>query len=250
MGRAQRRVTATARAGAMQARASHRVEQVKPWRLREDLYWCICGGRAIFLDLKADRYFCLPRETNAAFLRVAGNKTQVQDSERLDPLVRRGLLIAGDARTAMQSPAAIAMPQSDFLSDPDGRTGLFNIMRAICSELRTAWLLRGNRLLEVIEIVRETSPRTSLVPRDQHRSIQSLVRAASATALVLRSHDRCLVRGLAFHRSCRKRGLNTRLVIGVIAHPFTAHCWVQLGDVVLVGGYEQARLYTPILVLE
>jgi len=25
---------------------------------------------------------------------------------------------------------------------------------------------------------------------------------------------------------------------------------VQLGNVVLVGGYEQARLYTPILVLE
>ena len=56
--------------------------------------------------------------------------------------------------------------------------------------------------------------------------------------------------GLAFHSSCRKRGLETKLVLGVIAHPFTAHCWVQLGTAVLVGGYEQARLYTPILVLE
>jgi hypothetical protein len=36
----------------------------------------------------------------------------------------------------------------------------------------------------------------------------------------------------------------------VIAHPFAAHCWVQLGDAVLIGGYEQARLYTPILVIE
>jgi hypothetical protein len=41
-----------------------------------------------------------------------------------------------------------------------------------------------------------------------------------------------------------------KLVLGVVAHPFTAHCWVQLGTAVLVGGFEQARLYTPILVVE
>ena len=80
--------------------------------------------------------------------------------------------------------------------------------------------------------------------------MQRLVRAASAAAFLLRSHDRCLVRGLAFHAACRKKGLDSKLVVGVIAHPFTAHCWVQAGSIVLLGGYEQARLYTPILVLE
>jgi transglutaminase superfamily protein len=102
----------------------------------------------------------------------------------------------------------------------------------------------------VIERVRFAGAARRRVPRDEHRAAQALVSAASATAFLLRSHDRCMVRGLAFHASCRKTGLNTKLVLGVIAHPFTAHCWVQLGNVVLVGGYEQARLYTPILVLE
>lgn len=250
MGRAHRGVTATARAGAMQARASHQVEQRVSWSLRDGLHWCDCGGRAVFLDLRADRYFCLPREANAAFLRAVCNERLPQDSERLDLLVRRGLLGRGDAHAGIQSPATIEEPQSDFLSDQDGRASLLDIIRAISSELRITWLLRRRTLHEVIERVRLSRPKLGFVQRHEHGSIQSAVSAAEATALLLRSHDRCLVRGLALHSSCRKRGLNTKLVIGVIAHPFTAHCWVQLGSVVLVGGYEQARLYTPLLVLE
>jgi hypothetical protein len=105
-------------------------------------------------------------------------------------------------------------------------------------------------LHQAIESIRRAGPTLNCVKRDEHRSIQVAVSAAAATALLLRSHDRCLVRGLALHSLCRKRGLNTKLVLGVVAHPFAAHCWVQLENVVLVGGYEQARLYTPILVLE
>jgi hypothetical protein len=229
----------------MQARTTQPLQTIMPWRLREDLYWCDCSGRAVFLDLKADKYFCLPQGANAAFLRAARNEAEARDSERLDPLVRRGLLAEGDGRTGIQSPAAIEEPKSDFLSDRDGRASLLDIIRAISSELRTAWWLRRRPLHEVIERARGRRPKLSFVERHEHGSIQAIVSAAEATALLLRSHDRCLVRGLALHASCRKRGLDTRLVLG-----FAAHCWVQLGNVVLVGGYEQARLYTPILVLE
>jgi len=243
-------MTSAARAGAMQARAGRRIGQLMSWSLREGLHWCDCGGRAIFLDLRSDLYFCLPREANAAFLRAARNEAQPEDSARLDLLVRRGLLAQGDANGAIPSPVAIEAPESDFPADPDARPGLLVIVRAICSELRIAWRLRRRPLHEVIERVRHSGPMPGFTERDEHRSAQSAVSAAAATALLLRSHDRCLVRALACHESCRKRGLATKLVLGVIAHPFAAHCWVQLGNVVLVGGYEQARLYTPILVLE
>ena len=112
------------------------------------------------------------------------------------------------------------------------------------------WSLRRRPLHDVIASVRAVGRTGGLPPCDQDRSVQRLVRAASAAAFLLRSHDRCLVRGLAFHAACRKKGLDSKLVVGVIAHPFTAHCWVQAGSIVLLGGYEQARLYTPILVLE
>jgi hypothetical protein len=204
----------------------------------------------VFLDLREDRYFCLPREANGAFLRLARNECLQTDSKALDPLVKRGVLVKGDARRPIQSPAAIEVPQSDFSTEPGARAGALNTIRTLSSELRTAWLLKRSPLHEVIEGVRRIRPGIAPVSNDRHRLASALVKAAAATAFILRSHDRCLVRGLAFHSSCRKRGLNSKLVLGVIAHPFTAHCWVQLGNVVLVGGYEQARLYTPILVLE
>lgn len=221
-----------------------------PWSLRDDLYWCDCDGRAVFLDLKADRYFCLPRESNAAFLRVALNQPEPGDCERLRLLVGGGLLVEGDAPTAIQLPVSIERPRIDFPGGPRSRPRAIPVMRAIACELRIAWLLRRRPFHQVIESVRRSTPGASFAPHGQHSSLQSLVSAAAVTALLLRSHDRCLVRGLALQRWCRKSGFGTKLVLGVIAHPFTAHCWVQLGDVVLVGGYEQARLYTPIFVLE
>src|SRR4051812_2764102 len=119
-------------------------------RLREDVHWCNCGGRAVFLDLKADRYFCLSRGANAAFLRVAANEPHSEDPERLTPLVRHGLLVEGDAHHPLQPPATVDAPHSDFLSGPDARAGVLNIMRAIFSELRIAWLLRQTTFVEVI----------------------------------------------------------------------------------------------------
>jgi len=46
-----------------------------------------------------------------------------------------------------------------------------------------------------------------------------------------------------------RSGIYPRLVFGVRANPFRAHAWVQLEDKVLIGDYEQVRLFTPIAAL-
>jgi hypothetical protein len=60
---------------------------------------------------------------------------------------------------------------------------------------------------------------------------------------------RCLPRALAFLRAGHRRGLRPMLVLGIRLDPFRAHAWVQSGCKVLVGDYEEARAYSPILVL-
>ena len=80
--------------------------------------------------------------------------------------------------------------------------------------------------------------------------VEQIAAASAAAAFVTRSHDRCLVRALAVHALCSRTAVRPKLVFGVAAHPFAAHCWVQLGSAVLVGGFEQARLHTPVLVIE
>ena len=46
-------------------------------------------------------------------------------------------------------------------------------------------------------------------------------------------------RALAVHAICKRSGIDAKLVFGVIGQPFEAHCWVQRGSTVVVGGFEQ-----------
>ena len=175
---------------------------------------------------------------------------QSGDVERLHLLVERGMLLEAGPHGCIRAPALIEAPTHDFLEEPVPRAEPVSVLRALASELRAAWALRTRQFHQVVEAVRNGRPGNRGIQGNPDRSIQQIVSAATAVSFITRSHDRCLVRALAVHSACRSIGSKPKLIFGVIAHPFTAHCWVQLGGAVLVGGYEQARLYTPILVLE
>lgn len=200
----------------------------------------------MFLDTRADRYFCLPRAANDAFLRAAARKSQPGDEAQLQTLLKRGMLIKGDLSSNIRPPPQIEEPTRDLLEEPASCASRTLILQAFLAELRAAWLLQRKSFHTAIEAARLRKP-----PWTMGRwSPQQISAAAAALSFITRSHDRCLVRALAVHAMCKGTAARPKLVLGVVAHPFTAHCWVQLGSAVLVGGYEQARLYTPILVLK
>lgn len=58
----------------------------------------------------------------------------------------------------------------------------------------------------------------------------------------------CLPDSIAFLWFAMRRGHAPRLVFGVEAFPFTAHCWVQDGDVVLTDALDHASRFKTILV--
>jgi hypothetical protein len=220
------------------------------FQLRDNLHWCDCEGRAVFLDMEADRYFCLPKAANEAFLRLAAASSQSGDSEALQPLLARGLLTEAGGQTSIPPPPLIEAPIRDFTEQPVLRPSALSILRALAAELSTARALRTRPFQAVVEAARSREPASAPIRPGSARSIGEIVSAAAVISFLTRSHDRCLVRALALHSMCRTNGFDPKLVFGVIAHPFAAHCWVQLGNDVLIGGYEQARLYTPILVVE
>jgi hypothetical protein len=123
------------------------------------------------------------------------------------------------------------------------------LIKALAAEASAVWALRSKSFDELIGARRRSSLLNGKKNQTWGRPIEQIAAASAAASLLTRSHDRCLVRALAAHSMCIKSGIGAKLVFGVIAHPFTAHCWVQLGNAVLVGDYEQARLYTPILVI-
>jgi hypothetical protein len=219
-------------------------------RLRHDVHWCESAGRIILLDVTADRYFCLPSEARPAFLALAAGKAGSEDAAALGMLTRRGLLVESASPGPFLQPARVDRPSRDLLDYPAPRSSAVAMLGALGQELRAAWQLRTRPFSEVIALARHRGAGGRAPPADEGPALRSIASAADSIAFVTRSHNRCLVRGLGVHSACRARGIRAKLVLGVIAHPFAAHCWVQLGDVVIVGGYEQARLYTPILVIE
>ena len=223
---------------------------VMPFQLRDNIHWCVCAGRAVFLDLEADRYFCLPKEANDTFLRLATCNSSPADTGELQALLARELLIDVDGDGSVRTPPSIEAPLHDLLSEPFPRIRPIQLVRALACELRAAWLLRTRPLLEVLASAARHGSGERPMPQELDHSLPAIVAASNAIALVTRVHNRCLVRALALPALCKSRGIRPKLVFGVIAHPFAAHCWVQLGTAVLVGGAEQARLYTPILVIE
>jgi hypothetical protein len=214
------------------------------------MFWCDCTGRAVFLDVEADRYFCLPSDANEAFLRLATGNPGQHDAARLQMLVSRGILIEDGTSAAIAAPPIIEAVDRDLPDKSHASPGLYPILEELVSELLAIRLLRTRKFSQVIDLVRRKGSSERRPPREPDSMLQAIAGASNAVSFLMRVQDRCLVRALAVHLICMRRGIRPKLVFGVIAHPFAAHCWVQLENRVLVGGFEHARLYTPILVLE
>jgi transglutaminase superfamily protein len=221
-----------------------------PLQLRCDVHWCNSGGRVVFLDVEADRYFCLPAAANEAFLRLAAGRSQHGDPERLRMLTSRGILVEDGTSATIRQPPLIELPVRDFADERTSSSDLFAMIRQLVSEMAAVRLLRTASFSKAVEAIERKELRDQRAPRDRDNVLQAIAGAARTASYVMRMHNRCLVRAFAVHSICARRGIRPKLVFGVIAHPFAAHCWVQLGNAVLVGGFEQARLYTPILVVE
>ena len=219
-----------------------------PLELRKDVHWCNCRGRAVFLDVRDDLYFCLPRTANDAFLRLAAGNPLNGDSDPLQPLMSRGILTPAGAGAAIAPPPSVEAAERDLAREQAHFPGLLPCLKLFLTE---AWIARRIRTASFHSVLNSLSPaRMRARPRNPYPSLSAIARASDTVAVLNSAHNRCLVRALAVHSTAARQGIQTKLVFGVIAHPFAAHCWVQFEQLVIVGGLEEVRNYCPILVVE
>src|SRR3546814_14050631 len=96
-------------------------------------------------------------------------------------------------------------------------------------QLRASTELRRDSLLKIIERLGRGRLRNASCGE---RVSQNIAAAFLRSQRLVSAADQCLVRGIAMKRMLAQRGCDARLVFGVTM-PFSAHCWVQAGDVVL-----------------
>lgn len=208
--------------------------------LRAGLSWCLCNGRAIFLDLPRDRYFCLPEERDALFRDWACGDTSgsPEVAAQLADIVQPG---PGLRAKAIHQPATCDLGEG-------GARALFgDACIAAFAQLRARRALKREPIAALIAGLASRPCDTGARP--DSAGLERIAAAFRTTAGWVESADQCMPRALAARRMCNCRGLGAALILGVRLAPFAAHAWVQADEAVVVGDLEQVRLYTPILVV-
>ena len=217
-----------------------------PHRLRDGLSWCVCNGRAVFLDLPHDRYFRLSPQDDARFQEWA--MSSGSDDAAPQSLVEAGLLVACPAPAPRAVPLVVPLT-IDLAEDTRREARLIDIARAIVAQRQAASLIRHRGLAGAIAALASDGPASRSRPADFQAAARRVAAAFASMPLAFAKAGQCLPRALAAYRMCRLAGAEPSLVFGVQLEPFAAHCWLQLGSEVVIGDLEQARMFTPILAL-
>lgn len=217
--------------------------------LRPDIFFCRVGDRLIFLDVTADRYYCLSGPAEAAFARLVDDGAQEDLSAELVPLHAKGLLIEQPGCHA-PSPCALQIPELSLLDESLPRVGALPTLaalgdlaasRARLKTLGLRWTLAGIRRRKANVL----DPRNVDLSDELRRTMAAFRRADGIVSTL----DNCLSQSVAVAGRLLKQGVRTNLVMGVRLGPFNAHCWVQRDDQLVNDRFDMVRMFTPILVI-
>lgn len=225
-------------------------------RLRDDVSCCDVDGHMIFLDLAQDRYFRLTGPLEGAMRRFLAHEDVA--TTLLEELAAARILVEAPEPKAHAAVASVQPPTRSAIEQPAGTAGdrpsvavLFEIMAIIRStrrQLRTRTLkitldeasAYRDRRAGAFEVVVNTALEDELLQANRQ-----FARARRLVAI----EPVCLLDSLSLLRFLSRRGLPAKLVFGVMPAPFSAHCWVQAGDIVLNETLSDAQAHTPIRVV-
>jgi hypothetical protein len=212
-------------------------------QLLPELSFCLVEDRVIFLDLASDRYFRLQSADERVFVELVNGSEDLSPSDLPAGFpVRR--LFRHVSKPARPCPAIAPACRQAFLPDPTTRPSVIQVTEALFGQLRASRRVRNQRFLTLVEQLRSMSNN-----RHQNVRVDEIVQAHALTDLIYSAHDRCLAKSIALFAALRRSAIDGRLIFGVTARPFAAHCWVQVDDMVLNGDIDLIHLFTPIMII-
>lgn len=194
-----------------------------PCSLRPGLSYCLIDGHPIFLDIDEDRYFRIEGTREAEFLARA-NTDRPPD-----------VYIPQPARSAIE------------LASGPRAANVATVLRVLALTLRMRRWLHRRALKDILhDVVR---CREAAQPHPQEARLLDATQRFLRARLTVPIDPSCLMDSLALTTYLAARGMPSRIVFGVTDSPFSAHCWVQVGDLVLNDTVGNAMAYMPIRVV-
>ena len=223
---------------------------------------CLTGKYCMFLDLKRDSYFSVPRHAMEELTPWIGNWrltpcSEARTSTRLSvaaaalasELLAEGMLMEGPETSPDMTRAACAADgdlESMKVADLNARRKK-PIWIAAAALLYADWALRILPIARVIDTVcKRKRSRLAAGPMDCERAAYLTTAFLKYRPLFPRDY-RCLFDSLALVRFLSRYDLYPDWVFGVQEDPFSAHCWVQAGAVILNDRLDNVAGYTPIM---
>lgn len=204
--------------------------------LRPDVHFAAIDQDAVLLDVTHDRYLCLP--SGASLCRSLQDGGAAPDCAITAELCEAGLAGPYAPRPNREPPSrptrTIIHDRRPFVLKTDARPA-WAAMRHI---------RRARRGVGLSPYLALEGPAATL---DPPAAIAAAQRFWSLLPY-LPIDGECLVRSAMLMQFLRSLGLSADWVFGVRLCPFTAHCWVQVGEVCLNDDVERLVAYTPILV--
>ena len=215
------------------------------FELRAGVTYCSCGGRFIFLDLQADRYFALTRETEHAFARlVEGEPLNPANAKAIERLVTGGLIVTSRDGRRIEPSVSPSNPRSSLVREP-GEFSRKALAHALARLTLSGW---SSRILPLHERVARLKQRKASVPScHEPDAVAGTARAFAFAALIASPLNQCLPRSFAIAHALIDKKVRPDLIFGVRAQPFGAHCWVQVGRLLVNESLDEVRNFTPIL---
>ncbi|MDF0541226.1 lasso peptide biosynthesis B2 protein [Sphingobium sp. H39-3-25] len=226
------------------------------YRIADGIGFCRFEGRTIVLDITADRYWQLGEDAGRVLETVGAGMTVGIDEHALARLVTLGFVApAGERPAAMTESlgasigASLSHPSKSALErgSQQARAGWTMACEVTTLAIAARVALRRLALKTIME--RLTARRLRATPIHSANNLEQLAQRFARCRRLLPLRPLCLPDSIAFLWFAMRRGHAPRLVFGVEAFPFTAHCWVQDGDVVLTDALDHVGRFKPIMVL-
>jgi hypothetical protein len=203
-----------------------------------DIHMAAIDDDIVILDLAGDQYCCLLHATG------------------IQNITGDGAIVARDAVTARELQALdLARPHP-----PDGQRSTIippcrelpiasspppkAVLHAFMALALAALAFRGKDLADLVRhdasaggVRRDASP----------DDLSILVGAARRARPWIPFEGECLQRTFQLRSLLARRGVAADWIFGVRTWPFSAHCWLQIDDLVIGDRLERVRRYTPIM---
>ena len=237
--------------------------QLNRWHLSHNAFLCRSHRHFVLLDLLNDKYLCIGGQVFEALCQSSNEISSLEPHNFSSPitpsdisilvqdLVDRGILVT-DSTIGKEIEPVIAAPQvTSTLSDPPAdRTSVWMLRVPIFLRAcrRAASDLAHHPLHHTVHEVKGQRRRRAAGRQTWDPvKTRALIGDFEALRYVFPRRYLCLFDSLALIHFLAAYDQFPTWVFGVDAEPFTAHCWLQEGSILLNDTLPNVSRYTPIM---